>query len=194
MVVFDQEQDRDLVDRGEIERFVELAGTGATIADDRQAEDLFAFAAGRPGSAGDQAQHLAQVADHGEPSCGRVAVVDVPLAGMGWAVGIGQVLAEELIRSGAQQQVSAEVAMQQRQHIAAGPQGQRHADHGGLVAGAAGDGAFDVSLLEQFLHPVFQAAGTEHPGIRGPIQRFSPQPVGPADEFGNSVGFTAGHG
>ena len=68
MVVFDQEQDRDLMDRGEIERFVELARAGAAVADDGQAEDLFAATAGRPGSARDQAQHLAQVADHGEPS------------------------------------------------------------------------------------------------------------------------------
>ena len=194
MIVFDQEQDRDLMDRGDIERFVELARAGAAVADDRQAEDLLAVAARRPGSAHDHAEHLAQMADHGEPSRRRVAMMDIALAGMRRAVGIGQVLAKELIGSGAQQQVGAEVAMQQRQHVAAGPQRHRHADRGRLVAEAHGDGAFDVSFLVQFQQPLFQAPGEEHQGIGDPIERLSPQPVGPAHQFGGILGFTAGQG
>ena len=108
MIVFDQKQDRDLMDRGDIERFVELARARAAVADDRQAEDLLAVAARRPGSAHDDAQHLAQVADHGEPPRRRVAMMDIALAGVRWAIGIGQVLAKELIGRGAQQQVAAQ--------------------------------------------------------------------------------------
>ena len=156
------------MDRGDIERFVELARAGAAVADDRQAEDLLAVAARRPGSADDHAEHLAQVADHGEPSRRRVAMMDIALAGMRRAVGIGQVLAKELIGRGAQQQVGAEVAMQQRQHVAAGPQRHRHADRGGLVARADGDGAFDVSFLEQFQQPLLQTPGEEHEADRRP--------------------------
>ncbi len=194
MIVFDQKQDRDLVDRGDIERFVELAGARAAIADDRQAEDLLALAACRPRPADDQAEHLAQVADHGEPSRRRVAVVNIALAGMRRAFGIGQILAKELIGSGAQQQVGAEIAMQQRHDVAAGPERHRHANRGGLVAHAAGHGAFDVSLLEQFQHPLLQTPGMEHQRIRDPIQRFSPQPLGPSCEFGSILGLTEGPG
>ena len=48
MVVFDQEQDRHFADGGEVQRLVELAGAGAAVADDRQAEDLFAARAAPP--------------------------------------------------------------------------------------------------------------------------------------------------
>ncbi len=193
VVVLDQEQDRDLMDRGDIERFVELARAGAAVADDRQAEDLLAVAARRPGPADDHAEHLAQVAHHGEPSRRRVAMMDIALAGMRRAVGIGHVLAKELIGRGAQEQVGAQVAMQQRQHVAAGPQRHRHADRGGLVARAEGDGAFDVPFLVQFQQAILHAPGEEHEAIGDPIQRFSPQPLGPAHQLGSILDVTTGH-
>ncbi len=192
MVVFDQKQHRDLMDRGDIERFMELARARAAIADDRQAEDLLAIAARRPGPAHDQAQHLAQMADHGEPPRGGVAMMDIALAGMRRAVGIGQVLAKESIGIGAGHEVGAEVAMQDRDHVAAGPQRHRHADRGGLVAEAHRDGAFDVSLLVEFQQPFIQAAGEEHHRIRDPVERFPSQPMGPANQFGLMDSFTTG--
>ena len=158
---------------------MELARAGAAVADDRQAEDLLAVAACRPRPADDDTEHLTQVADHGEPPCGRVAMMDIALAGMRRAVGIGQVLAQNLIGSRAQQQMAAQIAVQQRQHIAAGPQRQRHADRGGLVAGAEGNGAFDVSFLVQFQQPLLHVPGEEHQRIGNPIQGFSSQPMGP---------------
>ena len=68
----------------------------------------------------------------------------------------------------------AEVAVQQRENVAAGPQGHRQADGRGLIAEAQGNGAFDVSLLKQLQQPVFQTAGEEHQGIRHLIEGFSP--------------------
>ena len=75
MVVFDDEQHRHFLDGGDVERFVELARAGAAVADDRQAEHLFPVVAGGPGSAHDHAEHLPQVADHGEPPRGGVAMM-----------------------------------------------------------------------------------------------------------------------
>ena len=56
---------------------------------------------------------------------GGVAVMDVALAAVRGTVGIGQVLAEQLIGRRPQEQMGAEVAVQQRDHVAAGPQGHR---------------------------------------------------------------------
>ena len=53
-----------------------------------------------------------------------VAMMDVALAAVRGALGVGHVLAEQLIGSGPEEQMGGEVAMQQRDHVAAGP--QRH--------------------------------------------------------------------
>ena len=132
----------------------------------------------RPSSADGDAQHLAQMADHGEPPRGRVAVMDVALAGVRRAVLVGQVLADDPVGRRAQHKVAGEVAVQQRDDILARPQGHGHADRRGLVSRAAGHGAFDVALLKQLQQPLFQSAGEEHQGIGGPIERFAAQAMG----------------
>ena len=162
MIVLDDEQHRHLVYRSDVQRLVELAGARAAVADDRQAEHLFAVVTSCPRSAHDHAQHLAQVADHGEPPCGRVAVVAIAFAGVCRAVLVGHVLADELKRRRAQQQVADEVAVQERDDVFARPQRHGHAQRGGLVARAAGDRALDVSFLEQFQEALFQTTGEEH--------------------------------
>ena len=142
MIVFDQEQHRDLVDRGDIERLVELARAGAAVADDRQAEDLLAVAPCRPGSAHDHAQHLAQVADHGKPPRGRVAMMDIALAGHAsgcrhWP-GIGKGVDRESAPSSrwaTRSRCSSESTSRP------GRSGIDMPIVGGLVAGADGDGA-----------------------------------------------------
>ena len=102
---------------------MEFARAGAAVADDGQAEDLFAAAAGRPDAAHHQAEHLAQVADHREPPRGGVAVMDVALAAVGRAFGVGQVLAEQLVGRRPQEQMAGEVAVQQRNHVLPGRNG-----------------------------------------------------------------------
>ena len=96
---------------------------------------------------------------------GGVAVMGVALAAVRGALGVGHVLAEQLVGRGPQQQMAGEVAVQQRDHVAARPQRHRHAHRRGLVAGADRHGALRIALLEQLQQPLFHAARKEHQRI-----------------------------
>ena len=159
MVVLDHKQHGHFLHRGQVQRFVNLAGAGGAVAEDGQAENVLALPPRRPGGAHHQAGHLAQVADHGEPPPGGVAVVGVPLAAVRGTVGVAHELAEDLVRRGAQQHVPDEVAVHDRHHVAARPQRQRDAHRRGLVAAAVGHGPLDVALLEQFRAAARPSAG-----------------------------------
>ena len=93
-------------------------------------------APGRPDAAHHQAEHLAQVADHREPPRGGVAVMDVALAAVRGTLGVGQVLAKQLMGRRPQEQMGAEVAVQQRHHVAARTKRHRGANRRRLVADA----------------------------------------------------------
>ena len=149
-----------------------------------KAEHVFAVAPGGPRSAHHEAGHLAQVADHRETAVGRVAVMDVAFAAVRGAFGVGHVLAEKLMRRRAQQQMAEQIAVHDRNHVAAGPKRQGHAQGGRFVADAGRDRPFDVSLFIEFDHPLFHAAGKKHQRIGDGVKIFVRKPLGKTDDAG----------
>ena len=83
------------------------------------------------------------------------------------------------IGRGAQQQMGGEIAVQERDHVAARPQRHGKARRRGLVAVAHRHGPLHVALLEQFQQPLFHAARKEHErigrgqelGLRKPLRK-----------------------
>ena len=138
-----------------------------------------------PSAAHHQTGHLAQVADHRQAASGDVAVVAVPLAAVRGTLGIGHVLAEQVVRRRAKEQVAHEIAVQERDHVAPRPQRHGHAGRRGLVAGAHRHGAFHVALLEQFQEPLFDAAGKEHQRIGRLVELRLRKPPGKPHDLGN---------
>ena len=119
----------------------------------------------------------------GKPPPGGVAVMDVALAAVGGALGVGQVLAEQLMGSGPEEQMGGEVAVQQRDHVAARP--QRQGSHrGGLVAHAGGHGPLDIALLKQLQEPLLQPPRQAHQRIGDQVQGLAGESPGPANQFG----------
>ena len=77
------------------------------------------------------------------------------------------------------QQMGGEIAVQERDHVAARPQRHGKAHGRGLVAVADRHGPLHVALLEQFQQPLFHAARKEHQrigrgqelGLRKPLRK-----------------------
>ncbi len=170
VVVLDDKQHGHFQHRGQVQRLVKIAGAGAAVANDRQAENLFPVVPRCPGGADHRAEHLPQMADHGESPLASVAVVDVALAAPGRALGIGQILAQQLLRRGTEQQMAGQVAVQERDHVLARPQRQRHSHCRGLVADAGGHGAFDVAFLVQLQNPFLEPACQVHEQVAHPVE------------------------
>ena len=100
-----------------------LAGAAAAVADDGQPENVFALAPRRPSAADHQAGHLAQVADHGKPPGGGIAMMGISFPAVRRTLGVGHVLADQLVRRGPQQQMAGKIAVQERNHVAPGRSG-----------------------------------------------------------------------
>jgi hypothetical protein len=148
-VVLDHEQHRQREQRGEIHRLVHVAGARAAVAEEGEADGGTALAALGIGGAGDGGEHGAEVADHRQRATGGVAVVDVALAGLGGAAGVGEILVEVLGQSGRSRSGGRRVAVGEGRHVdrLVGEQRERHDQ--GLVALAAGDGAANQALAEK---------------------------------------------
>ena len=110
-VVFDDEENRQREERGEVQRFVDIAGAGAAVAEESKAHGGAAEAALGIGRADDVAEHGAEVADHRQRPRGGVAVVDVALAREGGAAGVGEILVEMIAEVTAPDEVAAVTAM-----------------------------------------------------------------------------------
>ncbi len=182
MVVFDEEEDGRFPHGGEVERFVEFAGAGAAVADNRQAEDLFAAAPRRPNAADHKAEHLSQVTDHGEPPRGGVAMMDVALAAVREAVGVGHVLAKQLVGSRSEEKMGAEVAMQQRHHVPSRTKRHCRAKGRRLVARADRHRPLHVALLEQLQNPLLQPPRETHERVDGEMERLAGEPFRPTGQ------------
>ncbi len=186
VVVLDQKQDGHFLDRGDVERFVNFSGAAAAVADDAEAERAFARSPRGPDAADHEAWHLAQVADHRQAPSGSVAVMGVAFAAVRRTIGVGHVLAEQLVRRGAEEQVAGEIAMQKRHNVAAGPKRHGHARRRRLIAGARRHSALGIALLEQLHEPLFHPPGEQHQGIRQRVEVGLREPLGKLDHRGRT--------
>ena len=149
----------------EVQRLVDVARAGGAVAEESEADRGPAEAALRIGGADDIRQHDAEMGDHRQAPGERVAVVDVALAGLGRAAAVGEILAEVVAQVPTPDQVAAEAAVGETDHVdgLVGEQGERHDE--GLVTLAAGDGAANQSLAEKIENAVVASAGELHPGV-----------------------------
>ena len=108
--------------------------------------------------------------------------MDVALAAVRRAVGVGQVLAEQLVGRRPQEKMGAEVAVQQRHHVSPGPKRHRHAHRRRLVADADRDRPLDVALLEQLQQPLLQPPRSKHQRIGGQMEGLAGEPFRPAGQ------------
>jgi hypothetical protein len=164
-VVFDDEDDGEGEEGGEVKGFVDVAGGRAAVAEEGEAEGGEAGAALGVGAAGDVGDHGAEMGNHRQGAIGNVAVVDVALAGEGGAVGVGEVLVKVFAEVAAPDEVSAEVAVGEGDDVDGfvGEEGER--DDEGLVALAAGDGALHEALAKEFQNAVVHTAREGSPGV-----------------------------
>src|SRR5690606_11848916 len=95
----------------------------------------------------------------------RIAVMHVALACLGRTRGVGEVLVEVLDQVTAPDEVTAEVAMRERDHIAFLVGEERERNDQALVALAARDCPLDESLAKQIEDPIVAGAGEVHPRI-----------------------------
>ncbi len=144
---------------------MDVAGAGAAVAKDRNADGGFAGAALGVGKAGDVGNHGAEMADHRQGAVGGVAVVDVAFAGKGGAAGVGKVLVEVFAEVAAPDKVSAEVAVGEGDGVdgLVGKEGE--GDGEGFVALTAGAGALDAAFTEDVHDAVVGRAGVIHPCV-----------------------------
>ena len=89
MVVRHHDDHRQFLDRRHVHALVERPRAGAAVADARRADDAFERAAHPPRHerACHDADHRAQVADHGEKTLLRATAMDVAVAGAHGAEG-----------------------------------------------------------------------------------------------------------
>ena len=164
-VVLDQENDREGEDGGEVEALVDVAGAGAAVAEEGEADRGDAVATLGIGAAEDVGEHGPEMADHRVGAVGGVAPVDVALAGLGGAAGVGEILVEVVAEVSAPDQVSAEVAVSEGDDVARFVGEKREGDDEALVALAAGDGALDQALTKEVEDAIVGRATVEHPRI-----------------------------
>ncbi|CAM2899041.1 hypothetical protein RAHE111665_06010 [Rariglobus hedericola] len=103
--------------------------------------------------------------DHRQRAVFDVAVVDVALPGFRRAVGVGKILVQVLAEMIAPDQVSAEIAVGERDRVDGFVGEQDQGDDHGLVALTAGDGALDQALAKEVEDAVVAGAGEVHPRI-----------------------------
>ena len=151
--------------RGEVERLVHVARAAGAVADEGEAHGRPAEAALRVGGADDVRHHGAEVADHRQRAVLRIAVVDVALARLGRAGGVGEILVEVVDEVAAPDEVAAEAAVGDGDDVDGLVGQQRERDDEALVALAAGDGAADEALAEELEDAVVGRAGGLHPRV-----------------------------
>lgn len=105
------------------------------------------------------------MADHREPPHVGIAVMAVSLTGMGEAFRVGQILAEQVVGLGAENQVGCQVPMKNRDHIEPRSKGQRHADRSRFVSDAGGNGPLGIAFLEELEEPLVHPPGKIHPAV-----------------------------
>ena len=165
-VVFDDKEDRQTQQGGEIQRLMHISRAAHPVADEREAHGRPPEAALRIGRACHSRYHGAKVADHGYRAVSRIAVVDVALASLGRARSVGEVLVQVLNQVTAPDEMSPKIAMGETNHvdILVRQQGQRHNE--ALVALPAGHGPSNQALSEQIQNAVVRRAGRKHPRVR----------------------------
>ena len=94
-----------------------------------------------------------------------VAVVDVALAGLGRAAGVGEILVEVLDQVSAPNEVAAGITMRERHDVVRFVSQQRQRDDQAFVALAAGDGPANQPLAKQLQDAIVRDAHEVHPGV-----------------------------
>jgi len=164
-VVLDHEHDRQRQERGEVQRLVHVARARRAVAEEREPDGLAPEAALGVGGPEDGPAHGAQVADHGERAVGGVAVVDVALPRAGRAVGVREVLVQVLAEVAAPDEVPAEAAVGEGDHVQRLVREEREGDDHPLVALAARHRPADQPLAKELEDPVVGDPGELHPGV-----------------------------
>ncbi len=166
-VVFNDEDHGQAEECGEVHRLVHVAGGRGAVSEDGEADGRLTGAALGVGRADDVGEHGAEVGDHRQRPVGGVAVVDVALAGEGGAAGVGKILIEVVAEVAAPDEMAAEAPVGKGDYVGVfvGEQGEGHAE--GLVALAAGDGAFDQPLAKEVQDTIVGQATERGPGVVG---------------------------
>jgi hypothetical protein len=99
LVVLDDEQDRKLPDRGEVDRFVEVAFAGRAVSGERRRDALFAAKLRGQRQAVRDREHRAQMRDHADDAMLERSEVKGAVAPLGEAPLLSEELTEQLARS-----------------------------------------------------------------------------------------------
>ena len=161
LVVLDQEDDRHVEDRREIDRLVKVARAGRAVADVGDADGIAAETAGRHDSPGDHGQHGSEMRNHGVDASLRIAVVHVAVAAARRAGHAAEVLAENIQDRHPAADVDGHAADARREKIviAARPRGCRP-DR--FLADAGIDAAENAALVIQPHQPLLGQPRQHH--------------------------------
>ena len=164
-VVLDDEDDGQREQRGEVERLVDVAGARGAVAEERKPDGGPAEAALGVRGARHIGEHRAEMRNHRQGAVRRIAVVDVALAAVGGAGGVGEVLVQVVAEVVAPDQVAAKPAVGKRDHINGLVGEQRERDDQAFAALTAGHRALDQPLTEEVKDAVVPEPGELHPGV-----------------------------
>ncbi len=133
LVVLDQEEDRELPDRGQVEGLVEVALAGGPVAGEGRRHPAVAPKLRGQGHPAGHRQHGPEVADHPHDALLEVTEVEGPVAPLGEAALPAQELAEEAGKVEIPSGEDPEVAVHREDEVA-GPQGGDDPGGDGLLA------------------------------------------------------------
>ena len=166
VVVLDHEEDRQLPDRREVERLVEVALAGRAVPGEGGGHAPVALQLRGEGEAAGHRQHRAEVADHPHDALLERAEVEGAVAALGEAALAAEELAEQPRQVEVPPGEDAEVAVH-REDVVVGL--ERGDDTGGdRLLADAGEPLREPALPEQDQHLLLDHAGQEHRAIEVP--------------------------
>ena len=117
LVVLADDHEWQPLDGGEVQSLVERAGRRAAIPDVNQSDAWLPAQLESQRDAGHHRDHVPEVRDLTQVAFLEVVEMDVQLAAVGWAVGLGHVLPQDLERLGTHHQQRTEVTNQGREDV-----------------------------------------------------------------------------
>ncbi len=158
MVVFADHDERQPLHGGEVQPFMERPGRGPAVADIHQADPRLAAQLKGQRDPRHHRDHVAEMGNLAEIALLEVVEVDVQLATVRGAVGLGHVLPEDFDGLSAHHEQGPKVTDQRRQHVLvlAALQRIRRGDRFPLLAERAEQAPDDLRLAVQRHQPLFE--------------------------------------